>query len=250
MTLRISTSPLVFLLTLFLVLLSCNTKSNKPLETPLAIYEDSLTALAKAKEARGNIVAKMADGLELSLWASDSLAPDPVAMDIDDQGRIYVTRTNRQKNSEFDIRGHRDWMTASIALQSVEDRRAFLRSTFAAEKSSENEWLKDLNKDSIHDWRDLTVEKDEVWMLEDKTGNGIADVSTRILEGFNEEITDVAGALLVRDDDIFVGIGPDMWRLWDSNDDGVLDEKISLAHGFAVHIGFGGHGMSGAIQGA
>jgi len=69
------------------------------------------------------------------------------------------------------------------------------------------------------------------------------------LEDFNEEITDVAGALLVLDDDIFVGIGPDMWRVWDSNNDGVMDEKTSLAHGFAVHIGFSGHGMSGAIEG-
>ncbi|MCP4974878.1 MAG: c-type cytochrome [Maribacter sp.] len=249
MNLRFSLQFSMLVLTSVLLNSSCTKKSNKPIETPLVIYEDSLTGVTKAKEARENIVAKLADGLELSLWASDSLAPDPVAMDIDDKGRIYVTRTNRQKNSEFDIRGHRDWMTASIALQSVEDRRAFLRSTFATEKSSENEWLKDLNNDSIHDWRDLTVEKDEVWMLEDKTGNGIADVSTRILEDFNEEITDVAGALLVRDDDVFIGVGPDFWRLWDTNGDGVLDEKTSLAHGFAVHIGFGGHGMSGVIEG-
>ncbi len=249
MNLRISPSPIVLIFALFQIFLSCNTKSNKPIETPLVIYEDSITGVAKAIEARSNIAAQLAEGLELSLWASDSLAPDPIAMDIDDEGKIYLTRTNRQKNSEFDIRGHRDWMTPSIALQSVEDRRAFIRSTFAPEKSDENEWLKDLNNDSIHDWKDLTVEKDEVWMLEDITGNGIADKSTRILEDFNEEITDVAGALLVRDDDVFVGVGPDFWRLWDTNGDGVLDEKTSLAHGFAVHIGFGGHGMSGAIEG-
>ena len=114
---------------------SCGKKSNKPIEIPLTIYEDSLTGVAKAKEARENIAAQLADGLQLSLWASDSLAPDPIAMDIDDEGKIYLTRTNRQKNSEFDIRGFRDWMTPSIALQSVEDRRAFLRSTFAPEKS-------------------------------------------------------------------------------------------------------------------
>ena len=239
---------LVGLLLLFLIS-SCTSKSNKPIEIPLVIYEDSLAGEKKAEEALKNITAKLADGLVLSLWASDSLAPDPIAMDIDKQGRIYLTRTNRQKNSEFDIRGHRDWMTPSIALQSVEDRRSFLRSTFSKEKSEENSWLKDLNNDSIHDWRDLAVEKDEVWMLEDKTGNGIADISTRILEDFNEEISDVAGGLLVRDDDVFVGIGPDFWRLTDSNNDGVLDEKTSLATGFAVHIGFGGHGMSGAIEG-
>ncbi len=236
----------LFAITLFS---SCNTKSNKPKEIALTIVEDSVFGAENAEEARKNITATVADGLELTLWASDSLAPDPVAMDIDSKGRIYLTRTNRQKHSEFDIRGYRQWMTPSISLQSVEDRRAFLRKTFAPELSEENSWLKDLNNDSIRDWKDLAVEKDEVWMLEDTNGDGLADKSSRILEDFDTEITDVAGALLVRDEDVFVGIGPDMWRLTDTNDDGVLDEKTSIAHGFAVHIGFGGHGMSGAIQG-
>ncbi|WP_041632923.1 HEAT repeat domain-containing protein [Maribacter sp. HTCC2170] len=244
-------SQLLLILVIFsvTVISSCSPNSNKPIEIPLVKYEDSVTGASYAKEIRENTAAILAPGLELSLWASDSLAPDPIAMDIDDKGRIYLTRTNRQKNSEFDIRGFRDWMTPSIALQSVEDRRAFLRSTFSPENSEENEWLKDLNNDSIHDWRDLAVEKDEVWMLEDSNGNGRADISTRILEDFNEEITDVAGALLVTNDDVYVGVGPDFWRLQDTNDDGVLDEKTSLANGFAVHIGFSGHGMSGAIQG-
>jgi putative membrane-bound dehydrogenase-like protein len=238
---------LLLFLSLTFSFFSC--QKQKPKETPLVIYEDS-TAIGKImSSARENITAKVADGLKLTLWASDSLAPDPVAMDIDNKGRIYLTRTNRQKNSEFDIRGYRQWMTPSISLESVEDRRAFLRKTFAPELSEENSWLKDLNNDSIHDWKDLAVEKDEVWMLEDTNDDGLADISTRILEDFDTEITDVAGALLVRDEDVFVGIGPDMWRLTDSNEDGVLDEKTSIAHGFAVHIGFGGHGMSGAIQG-
>ncbi|HEA21246.1 MAG TPA: c-type cytochrome [Pricia antarctica] len=232
-----------------LILASCDTESKKPKVTPLVIVEDSLTEVKRAQETRDGITPKIADGLQLSLWASDSLAPDPIAMSIDNQGKVYLTRTNRQKNSEFDIRGHQDWMTPSIAMQSVEDRRDFLHATFAPEKSEENEWHADLNGDGSHDWKDLAVEKEEVWMLEDTNDNGIADRSTRILEDFNEEITDVAGALLVRDDDVFVGVGPDMWRLTDTNDDLVLDEKTSIAHGFDVHIGFGGHGMSGAVEG-
>jgi putative membrane-bound dehydrogenase-like protein len=238
-----------FMATLVVWAISCDSRSKKPKEIPLTILEDSINEVSMAKEIRENTAAVVAEGLQLTLWASDSLAPDPVAMSVDDEGAIYLTRTNRQKHSEFDIRGYRDWMTASISLQSVEDRRAFLRETFATEKSDENSWLKDLNNDTIHDWRDLTVEKDEIWKLEDLNGNGVADISTRILEDFNEEVTDIAGALLVRDDDVFVGVGPDMWRITDTNDDGVLDEKTSIAHGFAVHIGFGGHGMSGAIEG-
>lgn len=234
---------------LFWITTSCTTKPKVPFEEPLTIREDSILGMQKAEEAQKSVVAQLAEGLELKLWASDSLAPDPIAMDIDTKGRVYITRTNRQKNSEFDIRGYQPWMTPSISFQSVEDRRAFLRKTFAPERSEENSWLKDLNNDSIHDWKDLAVEKDEVWMLEDTNGDGIADVSKRILEDFNEEITDVAGALHVRDQDVFVGIGPDMWRLKDTNGDEVLDEKTSIAHGFAVHIGFGGHGMSGVTQG-
>lgn len=232
-----------------LVTVSCNKRTQKEQEPPLIVREDPKQGALKAEEIRKNTAVQLADGLTISLWATDSLAPDPIAMSIDDKGRVYLTRTNRQKNSEFDIRGHRDWMTPSIGLQTVEDRRAFLKKTFAPERSKENEWLPDLNKDGVHDWQDLAVERDEVWKIEDENGDGLADVSTRILNDFHEEVTDVAGALLVREEDVFVGIGPDMWRLKDTDDDGVLDEKESISHGYAVHIGFSGHGMSGAIEG-
>ncbi len=79
---------------------------------------------------------QIADGLSLRLWASDSLVADPVAIDIDDQGRIYYIRTNRRKQSEFDIRAHQDWETASLKMQTVEDRRAFLRTTLTPEPAT------------------------------------------------------------------------------------------------------------------
>jgi quinoprotein glucose dehydrogenase len=225
------------------------TRTASSKEPPLVVREDPALARQRAADIRSKAAVRLADGLKLDLWASDSLAPDPVAMSIDDRGRVYLTRTNRQKNSEFDIRGHRDWMTPSIALQSVEDRRAFLRKTFAPERSKENEWLKDLNGDGSHDWRDLAVEKDEVWRLEDTDNDGIADVSTRVLNDFFNEVTDVAGGLLVRAEDMFVTIAPDLWRLRDTNGDGVYDQKTSISHGYAVHIGFSGHGMSNPIEG-
>jgi quinoprotein glucose dehydrogenase len=247
-------NPLLLLALVAVVVISCmkmqpSGKTSKTNSTALVIKEDAATGKAKAKEIREKTAVKLADGLKLDLWASDSLAPDPVAIAMDDQGRVYLNRTNRQKNSEFDIRGHRNWMTESIGLQTVEDRRTFLRKTFAPEKSKENSWLKDLNGDGVHDWKDLTVEKDEVWRIEDTDNDGIADVSTRILNDFFEEVSDVAGGLLIRAHDAFVAIAPDLWRLRDTNGDGVLDEKTSISHGYGVHIGFGGHGMSNPIEG-
>jgi quinoprotein glucose dehydrogenase len=243
MTMKIAKKHLILPLSL-IVFVSCL----KPIATTV-IQLDNQVAQQKAKQAKEKGSIQIADGLKIDLWAADTLSPDPVSIEMDNLGRAYITRTNRQKNSEFDIRGHRDWMTASISLETVEERRAFLRKTFAPEKSKENAWVKDLNEDGIHDWKDLAVERDEIWRIEDKDGDGIAETSTRVFEGPNDEVTDVAGGLLIREKDAFWCTGPDMWRLTDKNKDGIYETKESISHGYAVHIGFGGHGMSGAVEG-
>ena len=238
-------SPLVFVF-----ICACSTEiSEQERMLMKVVREDSASSFLRAQRILADIPIQVAEGLNIDLWASEVLAPDPIAMSIDDFGNIYLTRTNRQKNSEFDIRGHEDWMTRSIALQSVDERRGLLKEIFAIEKSEQNSWLKDLNADGIHDWRDLTVERDEVWKLQDLNEDGMAEISTRVLNDFHNVITDVAGGLLVRKEDMFVGIGPDMWRLQDIDNDGYYESKESINTGFAVHIGFSGHGMSGAIEG-
>lgn len=228
----------------------CNSNSPQPSKPDLiTITQDAASAKKMADEIKSQSAIKLAPGLDITLWATDSLAPDPVAMDIDANNAIYLTRTNRQKNSEFDIRGYPHWMTPSIALKTVEDRRAFLHKTFATAKSEENKWLEDLNKDSIHDWHDLAVEKEEVWKIEDLDGDGMAEKSTRVINDFNDEITDILAGILVRDYDMYLTVGPDVWHLEDTDRDGIMDKKTSISHGYAVHIGFSGHNLSGIILG-
>lgn len=240
---------LIILSVLFGVLTSCSSNPEKPLETPLVVNLDEAYLQQKVTEAQNIGSIKIAEGLKLDLWAPDTLAPDPIAMDMDAQGNLYFTRAVRPKNSEFDIRGYRHWMTSSISFTDVEERRAFLHETFAPELSDENSWLADLNEDGSHDWKDLAVEKDEVWKLEDKDGDGLAEKATRVVQDFNTEVSDVANAILIDGENLYVGIAPDMWQLKDTNGDEVFETKKSLATGFGVHIGFGGHGMSGAIMG-
>ncbi|MEP7106531.1 MAG: HEAT repeat domain-containing protein [Ferruginibacter sp.] len=191
----------------------------------------------------------VADSLMVSLWGVDSLVISPVAIDIDDLGRLYYTTTNRQKNSEFDIRSHQDWEIPSIQLQTVEDKRAFLHRVLSPANSKNNSWLKDLNGDSSHDWKDMTVERENVYRLEDVNDDGVADQSQMIVDDFHDEVTDVAGGLLINGNDLFVAVGPDLWRMEDKDGDGIEDEKTSVSHGYGVHIGFGGHGMSGVEMG-
>jgi quinoprotein glucose dehydrogenase len=101
-----------YLILILILLQNCNPP--EPLYMHKTIRDDSAKGLKRAEQIRQDTPIELADGLEVSLWASDSLAPDPIAMSIDDYGRVYLTRSNRYKTSEFDIRGHRDWMTASI----------------------------------------------------------------------------------------------------------------------------------------
>jgi hypothetical protein len=207
-------------------------------------------AQREARAARDDVSVKLAPGFDLKLWAADPLFVDPVAIDVDNQGRVYVVSTDRRRNSDIDIRNHRDWMTASISFQSVDDRRNFLHRELAPERSAQNaSWLEDENGDGSHDWRDLTVKKERLYRLDDTSGDVLADRSTLLLENFHTEVTDVAGGVLYHDGDIYIPVSPDFWRLRDTNGDGVIDTRQAIATGFHTHIGFGGHGMSGATQG-
>nr|MBX2815498.1 heme-binding protein [Saprospiraceae bacterium] len=212
---------------------------------PKIVELDPADVAEQAERIRKEVPVELVEGLSLDLWAPDALVQDPIAISVDETGRIYYTQGNRLESSEFDIRGHRDWMTASISFESVEDRRAFLRKTFAEPNEQGERFLKDLNEDGLLDWRDLTVEKEEIWIIEDGTGSGKANKTSLYTEGFNEEISDLANGIEYADGEVFLAVGPDLWRLRDKNGDDIADEKTSISHGFAVHIGFGAHGMSG-----
>ncbi len=233
---------------IFAILLNSCTRQSSQNKVKI-ITQKHEDAVRLSKEIKEKTAIKLADGLQIKLWASDSLSEDPVSMSMDDQGRVYINSTNRNKHSEFDIRGHRDWMTESIAMQSVEERRAFIRKTFAPENSLKNAYLKDLNEDGSHDFKDLQVEKEEIWRIEDSNNDGVADKTTVVISDFNDEISDVAGGVLIRKKDAFVAVAPDMWRFEDKNGDGIYDKKTSISTGYGVHIGFGGHNMSNPIEG-
>ena len=58
-------------------------------------------------------------------------------------------------------------------------------------------------------------------------------------------MTDVANGVEFAAGEVYISVGPDLWRTKDKDGDGMADEKTSISHGWIVHVGFSGHGMSG-----
>ncbi len=189
------------------------------------------------------------ENFTLDLWAPGPLLANAVALSFDNQGNAYVSETRRRKSSDLDIRQHRDWMTEDIALQSIEDTRAFHLQKLATKLSDENTWQEDFNGDSIHDYRDLEVQSEIVRKIYDSDGDGRADVSHIYTEGMNSMLTGVAAGVLYHNGDVFVTAAPDVYRFKDVDGDGDADTKEVISHGYGIHIAFAGHDMSGLTVG-
>lgn len=236
----------VFSILFIAVISACKEKESVDLRITTLTKEE---IAIQAEAARNSVTPVLAEGLKIEVWGVDSLVKDPIALQVAEDGSIYYTRSPRRNNAEFDIRGHQDWEIRSIALQTIEDKRNFLRTELSPERSAQNEWLADLNGDGSHDWKDMLEERNEVFQLKDTDGDGMADWGQKQVYDFHEEVTDVAGGVMKTEDALYVAAGPDMWRLMDTNGDGLMDEKKSLSHGYGIHIGFGAHGMSGVEMG-
>jgi putative membrane-bound dehydrogenase-like protein len=203
----------------------------------------------RAREARQTIPAQLTEGFELTLWAPTEFVTDPIGLDIDRDGTVYVVGSARS-GMPMDIRKHPDWVPEVHTLRTVEDLRQFFRRHLAPERSARNTWLPDRNADGSHDWRDLATYKERLYRIRDTDGDGRADESLVVFEGFHEDVaSDIAGGVLAHQGALYVTAAPDLWRLRDTNGDGVMDEKTSLSHGYSIHPAYGGHDMSGVMVG-
>jgi quinoprotein glucose dehydrogenase len=229
--------------------LSGRQSSNPVRPLPRTVQLTPAEAAASAADARKGVTVEMMPGLEVKLWASDALIVDPIALEFDERGTLYATSSSRN-NMPLDIRDHPTWVPTVHTLKTVADLRDFYSKELAPGRSAQNLWLPDLNQDGSHDIRDLAQLKERVYRIQDTNGDGIADSSQIMIEGFNADPTfDVAGGILRHDGDILFGMAPGVWRLKDDNGDGTIDRQIPISEGYSTHPAFGGHGISGLTMG-
>lgn len=182
-------------------------------------------------------------GYVVTEWASGPDIAKSVAISLDNRGRAYLTVVRRRGESELDIRRLQHLVTKDLSLTTVEERRAWYREHFTGQS-----WLPDRNKDGVKDWRDLTVQKDSALQIEDKDGDGKGE-TIRTLDEYHTEVTGIVAGILAVDGDVFVAAEPDFFRYVDKNGDGFPEHRELVATGFQIHMGQGGHNMSGVTLG-
>ncbi len=194
----------------------------------------TLTTLAPAQEPEGNMSAKAAstaDELSASVFGKAGMTGSSVGITLDDQGRAYVTNTNRRNNGEIDIRKNKTWLLDSLALTSPEDRQALIK------------------KRMPDTWQDLAKFKEHIIRVTDTDGDGVGDKRAVVYEGFNELGNGLAGGLLWHDGALYVTCMPSLYKLTDKDKDGIFETKQELVRGIGYHIGYGGHDMHGPTLG-
>ena len=117
---------------------------------------------AISTDAAGGAIKKftVAPGIKVDLFATEPQLENPVAISVDERGRVFVAETHRYRTAIFDVTVKTNWLLRDLSLRTVGDRDAFLRETFATNLSV------------------LTRESEQIRLVEDRDGDGRADHSS------------------------------------------------------------------------
>jgi quinoprotein glucose dehydrogenase len=191
---------------------------------------------------------QVAPGLKVELVAAEPLLQNPVSFSVDEQGRFFIAETHRYKKAVFDITQRVPWLLDDLSCRTVADREALLRRHFPGTNFAV-----------------LTNDSEVIRLVEDTDGDGRADKSTVIADGFNSAVSGPAAGVLARKGDVWFTCLPDLWRI------SIGELRMSnapspaiasstpirhspfpirnLASGLGVHISVSGHDLHGLTFG-
>ncbi|MEL6104384.1 MAG: PVC-type heme-binding CxxCH protein [Planctomycetota bacterium] len=186
-----------------------------------------------SNEARDAMSAiRVPDDWSIELWAAEPDCANVVALDVDHLGRVYVCETFRQNRGVTDNRAHdRAWVLADLSAYTVQDRIDYHKRLLGEAAITYAQ----------HD--------DRIRRLSDTDGDGKADESLVIANGFNRLEEGTGAGVLAVGKDVYYTCIPKLWKLVDSDGDGITDERVVLSDGYGVRVAFRGHDMHGLIRG-
>jgi len=177
-------------------------------------------------------------GLTVELFAAEPKLASPVALSVDEKGRVFVAEEYRLGKGAAENRDNpKDrfsfWLDDELQLKKLDDRLAMYQ-----------RW--DKKFPGGMDW--FTKWSDQVRLVEDTDGDGKADKSSVFAGGFNGPLDGLAAGVLAKDGDVYLTNIPHLWKLKDGGN-GAASKKEALLSGFGVNCAFYGHDLHGLIFG-
>jgi quinoprotein glucose dehydrogenase len=177
---------------------------------------------------------RVAQGLVAELFAAEPQLSGPVAICLDEQGRVYVAEEYRFNRGTEENRTRPFFLDDDLQIKTLEDRLAMFRK-YADRFEGGMDWFSKVS--------------DQVRILEDRDGDGRADISQVFAGGFNDPLDGLAAGVIARDGDVYLTCIPHLWRLRDTDGDGKADVREPLLRGFGVNCAFLGHDLHGLAWG-
>ncbi|MDB5309013.1 MAG: repeat protein [Gemmataceae bacterium] len=177
---------------------------------------------------------RLPKGLKVELFAAEPKLASPVAIGLDEKGRVFVAEEYRFSRGTEENRTRPFFLEDDLQIRTLDDRLKMYRK-WAGKFEGGMDWF------SKH--------ADQVRLLEDTDGDGRADKSTVFAGGFNHPLDGLAAGVLARDGDVYLTCIPNLWRLRDTKGKGVADAREPLLTGFGVNCAFLGHDLHGLIFG-
>ncbi|MEM6365777.1 MAG: glucose dehydrogenase, partial [Planctomycetota bacterium] len=201
---------------------------------PFTRTEPSAPSIAKASDEASDAMAVMSvpDGWHVQLFAAEPDIANVVAMAVDDRGRVYVCETFRQDRGVTDNRAHDEtWLLADLSSETVQDRVDYHKRLLGQAA--------------------VTYEQqdDRIRRLVDRDHDGSVDESTIFAKGFNGIAEGTGAGVLPIGTDVYYTCIPKLWKLTDSDDDGVSEDRVALSDGYGVRVAFRGHDLHGLVRG-
>ena len=193
------------------------------------VNADDFAAARKAVAA-----FRIPEGLSIDVYAAKPQLTNPVAICLDEQGRVYVAEDHRFLAGTPENRSHNFMLEDDLQITTLEDRLTM-----------QKKWAGKFDKG--FDW--FTQKSDIVRRLEDTDGDGRADESHVFADGFDGPLDGLGSGLIARDGKVWYTCIPNLWLLEDKNGDGKAEHKESLLRGFGVNAAFYGHDLHGLVWG-
>ena len=156
----------------------------------------------------------------------------PTALTFDEQGNIYVSETHRFRFGIEDDRNNLFWYLDDLAAQTVDDRRK-LHEKWKGKVSMEH----------------MTSKSEMIRRFSDSDGDGSIDKATVFSDGYNDVLDGTAAGVFHYDGSLYFACIPKIYKLRDTDNDGVADEKKVVEEGLGVRISLSGHDLNGFTLG-